>query len=103
MRRKSYINLAKKLKSPPVLQVISTELPEKKDPIQSRKNKDENKKSLSKALRHFNKMSNEELEMLMLSDDDNFIIDCFVDQCPQVSFSIYLCLKQLVATALLQI
>lgn len=43
-------------------------------------------KSLSRAIRHLRKMSDDELRALISADDD-FVLDCLIDQTPLVSIS----------------
>lgn len=46
--------------------------------------KSEDETDVSKASKHLKKMSNDELEAL-LSSQDSFVIDCLLDQVPTVS------------------
>lgn len=81
MRRKSYINLTKMIKLPMVAQAAS-KAPQEQNGLENISNKES--KSLSRALRHLHKMSDDELKALLAADDD-YVLDCLVNQTPLVS------------------
>lgn len=89
MRRKSILNLAKKLKSPPPAQVaienlakeakefIADKVTSETKKTTTKTDKDEGRKILKKTYKQVHRMSNDDLEML-LNSKDNFFIDCLL-------------------------
>lgn len=84
MRRKSCISLAKKFKTTSLGPKATSDIIKKDINLFPLKIENEHDVDISKPLKHLKKMSNDELEALLTSQD-NFILDCLLDQAPMVS------------------